>query len=165
MTKKLTKVTMTNLAAANRSKPVDSNIWQPIEPLDAMVYPEPIDRLCMPPKLANIVFHIAEATQTPPEMSYGLAIAVIATAIGKKATVQLPTHKEVSPIWTATAMGPGARKSAVFGLLTEYLSIKEKALIDEYKIELRNWSAKKRLADIQIKGLEQQAKKGGDLDT
>ncbi|WP_442816840.1 DUF3987 domain-containing protein [Streptomyces sp. NBC_01445] len=74
---------------------------------------------------------VAEETQTPIDLAGCLALAVIATAAGGRVKVCVRGHwREPVNIYTAVALDPGNRKSAVFDLMVRPLLDAEKALIE-----------------------------------
>ncbi|MET8677284.1 YfjI family protein [Streptomyces sp. NPDC004647] len=72
-----------------------------------------------------------EETQTPADLAGCLALAAIATAAGGRVKVCVRGHwREPVNIYTAVALDPGNRKSAVFDLMVRPLLAAEKALIE-----------------------------------
>ena len=91
--------------------------------------PFPVDAL--PAWLADMVAGAAEETQTPADLAGCLALAVIATAAGGRVTVSVRGRwREPVNLYTAVALPPGNRKSAVFGLMVEPLLAVERVLVD-----------------------------------
>jgi hypothetical protein len=89
----------------------------------------PVDAL--PAWLADMVRGVAEETQTPADLAGCLALAVVATAAGGRVKVGVRGHwREPVNIYTAVALDPGNRKSAVFDLMVRPLLAAEKALIE-----------------------------------
>ncbi|MFF0484109.1 YfjI family protein [Streptomyces sp. NPDC004435] len=89
----------------------------------------PVDAL--PDWLAAMTAGVAEETQTPVDLAGCLALAVVGTAAGGRLTVSVRGQwSEPVNIYTAVALPPGNRKSAVFGLMTKPLLAAEKALIE-----------------------------------
>ncbi|MGW0119428.1 YfjI family protein [Streptomyces sp. NPDC003327] len=89
----------------------------------------PVDAL--PDWLAAMTAGVAEETQTPVDLAGCLALAVIGTAAGGRLTVTVRGQwSEPVNLYTAVALPPGNRKSAVFGLMTKPLLAAEKALIE-----------------------------------
>ncbi|WP_327362906.1 YfjI family protein [Streptomyces sp. NBC_01296] len=85
----------------------------------------------LPAWLGNMVSGVAEETQTPVDLAGCLALAVIATAAGGRAKVCVRGHwREPVNIYTAIALDPGNRKSAVFDLMVRPLLAAEKTLIE-----------------------------------
>ncbi|MFE5007325.1 YfjI family protein [Streptomyces sp. NPDC056696] len=89
----------------------------------------PVDTL--PAWLGDMVRGVAEESQTPIDLAGCLALAVIATATGGRVKVCVRGHwREPVNIYTAVALDPGNRKSAVFDLMVRPLLDAEKALIE-----------------------------------
>ncbi|MFC9338813.1 YfjI family protein [Streptomyces sp. NPDC057020] len=89
----------------------------------------PVDTL--PGWLGAMTAAVAEETQTPVDLAGCLALAVIGTAAGGRLTVTVRGQwSEPVNLYTAVALPPGNRKSAVFGLMTKPLLAAEKALIE-----------------------------------
>ncbi|MFD4178972.1 YfjI family protein [Streptomyces anulatus] len=85
----------------------------------------------LPEWLSGMVAGVAEETQTPVDLAGCLALAVLATAAGGRATVHVRGHwREPVNLYTAVALPPGNRKSAVFALMTGPLLAAEKALVE-----------------------------------
>ncbi|MFI1867395.1 YfjI family protein [Streptomyces jumonjinensis] len=85
----------------------------------------------LPGWLGDMVGAVAEETQTPADLAGCLALAVIATAAGGRANVSVRGHwREPVTIYTAVALDPGNRKSAVFTLMTQPLIAVEKTLVE-----------------------------------
>ncbi|QHY96634.1 hypothetical protein SSPS47_16120 [Streptomyces sp. S4.7] len=106
-------------------------VWDEPVPLSARreLPAFPVDAL--PDWLRNMASEVAEETQTPVELAGCLALAVIATAAGGRATVCVRGHwREPVNIYTAVALDPGNRKSAVFGLMVDPLLAVEKMLVE-----------------------------------
>ncbi|AZQ73554.1 DUF3987 domain-containing protein [Streptomyces luteoverticillatus] len=110
---------------------VTGPVWD--EPVPLGIRPDlpgfPVDAL--PDWLAAMVAAVAEETQTPADLAGCLALAVIATAAGGRAVVCVRGRwREPVNIYTAVALDPGNRKSAVFSLMTEPLLAAEKTLME-----------------------------------
>jgi hypothetical protein len=77
----------------------------------------PVD--AFPDWIATQVAAVAEFTQTPSDLAGCIALAALSTAAGGKAEVQVrPGWTEPVNLYTAVAMPPGSRKSAVFSAMT-----------------------------------------------
>jgi replicative DNA helicase len=100
-------------------------------PLSArrLLPPFPVDAL--PGWVADQVAAVAEFTQTPPDLAGCLALAALATAAGGRAVVEVrPGWREPVNLFTAVAMAPGSRKSAVFAAMTAPLLATEAELVE-----------------------------------
>ncbi len=100
-------------------------------PLSArrLLPPFPVDAL--PGWLGDQVAAVAEFTQTPADLAGCIALAAISTAAGGRAVVEVrPGWREPVNLFTAVAMPPGSRKSAVFAAMTAPLLAAEAALVE-----------------------------------
>jgi len=135
--------------------------WEAAKPLAQVDIPKILDLRLMPNDLADIVGNVAEAIQAPRELAWGVAMAVLATAIGRRAKVELPTHKEPSPLWTCCILPPGSRKSGVFNALTKPLADIEEELQARWQEEWLGWKAEAELAEAAIQKIKLESKKKG----
>jgi hypothetical protein len=111
--------------------------WDPPTPLSARrALPAfPVDAL--PGWVADQVAAVAEFTQTPPDLAGCIALAALSTAAGGRAIVEIrPGWREPLNIFTAVAMPPGSRKSAVFAAMTAPLLEAERQLVDRTRPQL-----------------------------
>jgi len=136
-----------NVDRQNRQNLIE---WQEVIPLDSVEYPKNLDLCLMPEPLSDIVRHVSEAMQAPLEMSWAVSIAVMATAIGKRAKIKLPTHVEPSPLWTCTILPPGTRKSGVFNMLVSPLDDIEAEMQEIWRDDWLTWGAEKEIAETNI---------------
>jgi replicative DNA helicase len=128
-------MTATRPAAAAGADPADVRAaggWDgdPV-PLTArrLLPPFPVDAL--PGWVADQVAAVAEFTQTPPDLPGCLALACLSAAAGGRAVVEVrPGWREPVNLFTAVAMPPGSRKSAVFATMTAPLLATEAELVD-----------------------------------
>ena len=96
----------------------ESEPWQPPTPIAADPVPE-FPTSCLPAWQRDFVEAEAEATQTPADLGAMLVLTVTATAMAKRAVVQVRAGwEEPLNIYTVTALGVGERKSAVFADVT-----------------------------------------------
>ncbi|MGW6916684.1 YfjI family protein [Kitasatospora sp. NPDC054939] len=85
----------------------------------------------LPGWVGDMVTAVAEETQTPADLAGCLALAALAAAAGGRVMVRVRGrwHEPVN-IYTAVALPPGNRKSAVFDLMTKPLMLVEQQLKD-----------------------------------
>jgi len=84
----------------------------------------------LPGWLASFVQAVATATQTPPDLAGMLALSALATAAGGRVEVQPRAGwREPLNLFTAVALPPGNRKSAVFAEITRPLHDYERAAV------------------------------------
>lgn len=92
-----------------------SGEWPPIIDLDDKEPPPPLPIDQWPGVLRGHIQSIAKATETPPEMSAPLVLAVTACAVQKLANVGIrPGYTEPAAIFVCPVAEPGERKSAAF---------------------------------------------------
>ncbi|WP_405728862.1 YfjI family protein [Streptomyces sp. NBC_01537] len=106
-------------------------VWDEPVPLNARreLPTFPVDAL--PAWLGGMVAAVAEETQTPVDLAGCLALAVVATAAGGRATVCVRgSWREPVNLYTAVALEPGNRKSAVFALMVRPLLAAERTLVE-----------------------------------
>jgi len=111
--------------------------WDPPTPLSARrtLPPFPVDAL--PGWVADQVAAVAEFTQTPPDLAGCVALAALSTAAGGRAIVEIRHGwREPLNIFTAVAMPPGSRKSAVFAAMTAPLLEAERQLVERTRPQL-----------------------------
>lgn len=88
----------------------------------------------LPDWLAAQVDAVAEFTQTPPDLAGSVALAALSAAAGGRAQLEVrPGWTEPCNLYTAVAMPPGSRKSAVFAAMTAPLLAAEQQLREQYK--------------------------------
>ncbi|MFD8148224.1 YfjI family protein [Streptomyces sp. NPDC059708] len=105
--------------------------WDEPVPIKARPALPPFPVHTLPAWLGNMVSGVAEETQTPVDLAGCLALAVLATAAGGRAKVCVRGQwREPVNLYTAIALDPGNRKSAVFDLMVRPLLAAEKTLID-----------------------------------
>lgn len=136
---------------ASTDKTDKTDRWPEIIPIGLTYYPREIPKDAVPEKLFEIVQHISETVQVPLELPLSAVLSVLATAIGKRAGIKLPTHNEPSPIWTLCILPPGARKSQVFRLITTPITDAELKLYEEWKEEHLKWKNEADVAEETIK--------------
>ncbi|MFP1629945.1 YfjI family protein [Streptomyces sp. 5K101] len=106
-------------------------VWDEPVPLKARPALPAFPVETLPAWLGDMVRGVAEETQTPADLAGCLALAVLATAAGGRVKVNVRGHwREPVNIYTAIALDPGNRKSAVFDLMVRPLLAAEKTLIE-----------------------------------
>jgi len=134
-------------------------VWPDVIPLDRVEHPDPLDMRLVP--FADVVSHVSDVVQVPPIVTWGIAVSVLATAIGRRAKVKLPAHIEPSPIWTCSILPPGSRKSGVFSVMVKPISDIEAELQEAWHAEWLMWRAEADLAEAAIQALKSESKKKG----
>jgi replicative DNA helicase len=86
----------------------------------------------LPDWTAEMVYAVAEFTQTPIDLPGCIALAALSTAAGGRAEVEVRgSWREPTNIYTVTVLPPGSRKSAVFAAMTAPILATEKLLIEK----------------------------------
>lgn len=136
--------------------------WQKPEPIGQAELPRfPVDAL--PPVLANWVEEESEATQTPADVAALLALAVCASTLAKRVTVQAwDGWCEPCNLYVAAILEPGNRKSAVFKHATEPLREVEKQLQEDSAESVAARLSDHRQAERRLAKLEKIAAENAD---
>ncbi|WP_062209519.1 YfjI family protein [Streptomyces sp. NBRC 109706] len=106
-------------------------VWDEPVPLSPRRELPPFPISALPGWLGGMVAAVAEETQTPVDLAGCLGLSVLAAAAGGRAVVSVRGRwREPVNLYTAVALPPGNRKSAVFSLMTTPLMGAEKALVE-----------------------------------
>jgi putative DNA primase/helicase len=118
----------------------------------------------LPSWLGEFAAAVARNTQTPPAMAVLLGLASVATAVAKRFDVAPHDGGYCEPlnIWTATALPPGSRKTAVVSAMTGPLIEWEKAEAERLAPEIRRVAAKRHAME---KRKEKLAKDAANADS
>ncbi|MDP4511178.1 DUF3987 domain-containing protein [Nonomuraea turcica] len=84
----------------------------------------------LPGWLSDYCGALAEVTQTPPDLSGCLALAVLAVAAAGRVWVRAPTWTEPTNLFTVIVLPPGSRKSEVFAQMTAPIRTAESHLVE-----------------------------------
>ncbi|MFJ8440095.1 YfjI family protein [Kitasatospora griseola] len=91
----------------------------------------------LPGWLGGMVAAVAEETQTPADLAGCLALAAVATAAAGKVRIHIRGRwHEPTNIYTAVAMDPGSRKSAVFDHMIRPLLTVESTLAEISQVRI-----------------------------
>lgn len=142
----------------------DSIIWtEPVLFEESRPPNLPVESL--PEWLANYVTAVSQSTQSPPEMSVMISLAILATCLQGKVHIS-PHHGDYSEpvnLWTIVALPPSSRKSAVFKAFTAPLikwektqEVKQQPLIDAAETE--KVVNQKRINDLQAQAAKEKDK-------
>jgi replicative DNA helicase len=120
------------LAALGTDHPRDAvDGWAPPAPLSPVGTLPVFPAAMLPGWLNSFVQAVATATQTPTDLAGLLALSALATAAGGRVEVQPRAGwREPLNLFTAVALPPGNRKSAVFGEITKPLHDYERATVE-----------------------------------
>jgi hypothetical protein len=133
LTDQQVKAELAELAAGRGSvDSVDSvEGWAPPAPLTRVGTLPCFPAAMLPGWLAEFVQAVATATQTPTDLAGLLALSALATAAGGRVEVQPRAGwREPLNLFTAVALPPGNRKSAVFTEITKPLHDYERAAVE-----------------------------------
>lgn len=140
-----------------------NSTWdEPIVP-GQLVTPE-IPASVLPEWLCDYADAVARNTQTPSGMSVMMELAVLATCLQKRFVVSpyKDDYKEPLSIWTATAMAPASRKTAVVNALTAPLVEWENYQQEKHKDEISEVETKRAVISKTIDRLQNDASKAKD---
>ena len=114
----------------------------------------------LPGWLGDYADAVARQTQTPPAMAVMLALSTVATCTAKRFEVA-PKHEgnysEPLNLWTATALPPASRKTAVISAMTAPLVEWEKSEAQRLAPKIKEDNARRRTLLQRIKKLEKDA--------
>ncbi len=118
----------------------------------------------LPSWLGEFTEAVSCNTQTPPAMAALLGLAAVATAVAKRFDVAPHDsgYSEPLNLWTATALPPGSRKTAVVSAMTGPLIEWERAETERLGPEIRRVAAKRHALE---KRKEKLAKDAANADS
>ncbi|WP_406284765.1 DUF3987 domain-containing protein [Embleya sp. NBC_00896] len=123
--------------ATNELRAVTESVreeWPDPIPLGGAALLPPFPVASFPPWVGEFVAAVAEETQTPPDLAAVVGLSCLATAAGGRVVVRVKGQWcEPLNLFTAAALPPGNRKSAVFDLMTGPILAVEKAMEEEAK--------------------------------
>lgn len=103
---------------------------------------------------------ISEATETPPELSFGMTVAAVAmTSQGKFDVLVEPGYYEPLPIYAAPIYPPGGRKTAVVSASMKPLIDFERRLVSESEADRSRLATEHTIKSGMIKSLHTEAMK------
>jgi hypothetical protein len=133
-------------------------LWEPPIPLAAAheLPAFPLERF--PGWLAEYVHCLAEATQTPVDLPAMLALDALAAFAGGRVRLEVrPGWEEPLNLYTAVALPPGERKSAVFAEVTAPLANFEATMASERAYEIAAARARRKVAEKRLETLQNTA--------
>jgi replicative DNA helicase len=131
LTDEQVKAELDRLAAGRLSGDAGDG-WAPPAPLTRAGTLPPFPAAMLPGWLASFVQAVATATQTPTDLAGLLAVSALATAAGGRVEVQPRAGwREPLNLFTAVALPPGNRKSAVFAEITKPLHDYERSAVEQ----------------------------------
>lgn len=145
---------------AGAAPPADT--WERPTPLDVVNVP-PFPVAVLPEPLRRYVAELAEATQTPPDLAAMLSLAVVATALAKRALVEVRDGwREPLNLYTVTALPPAARKSAVLAEVSAPLVEHERREAERMAPVVEEQRSARRTVEKRLMRLEDKAAKAED---
>jgi hypothetical protein len=138
----------------------DPEPWESPVPfgLTAVVPDFPTD--CLPPVLRDWCVAEAEATQTPPDLAAGLALAVCAAGIAGKVRVRVCDRwAEPLNLFMIGVLPSGDRKTAVFAEATAPVIEYEAVLLEEVRPRVAACESEHRALEARVKHLESRSAK------
>ena len=132
-------------------------LWDsPPIPFDASKLPI-IDLGCFPGVVREMIDGVANATETPPELSVTMAMAVIATACHGKIKIRVKDGwSEPLCLFVMSALEPANRKSAVLSKMTKPISDYEKESAAALSSQIEIAKSKRKLQEARLKHLRNQ---------
>ena len=104
-------------------------VWPELIPLDAAPDLPEFPSRCLPEPFAQYVEELAVSLQTPLALPGCLSLTMIATAVhGHYRLLVRPDWLEPLNIWAAVVLGPGHKKSQVFGKVAVPIHERERVL-------------------------------------
>lgn len=136
--------------------------WPEPMSLDAAELPA-WPRDVLPEPLESFVLALSEATETPVELPAMMVLPSVAAAAQGRFVVRVkPGYQEPVNIWTATALKPGNRKTAVVLACLEPLLGYERAKDLELAPIIRKAESDKKTAEARVASLRAKAAKEQD---
>ncbi|GAA4420245.1 DUF3987 domain-containing protein [Bremerella cremea] len=133
--------------------------WPEIDSIDSRDLPA-FPTEVLPPILQTFVEAESHFTQTPPDMTAMLCLAVCGAALAKRVRIEArPGFSEPTNLFVCAILDPGNRKSAVFGDVTRPLKDIEREPIEEARPTVARMASQRRQDEKRLANLE---KKGGD---
>lgn len=120
----------------------------------------------LPSWLGEFAEAVARSTQTPPAMAVMLALSAVATCTAKRFEVAPhgEGYSEPLNLWTATALPPASRKTAVITAITAPLIEWEMSESERLASEIKRVAAKRRALEKRREKLAKDAANADDQD-
>jgi replicative DNA helicase len=114
----------------------------------------------LPPALKAYALGLAEATQTPVDLTALLSLAVCASAIARKVQICVrPGYLEPTNVFIVVVLPPGSRKSAVFAEVLKPLEAFERAENERLAPQIAKDESEYRMTEKMLAQAEAQAVK------
>ena len=139
-------------------------VWEQPAPFHAFRLPDfPVHAL--PDDLSRFVEALAVATQTPTALVGGQVLTACAVGLGGRCEVEIrPGWREPTNIFTATALAPGNRKTAVVSAVTRPILDFEREEARRLAPEISEAEARRRILRKRVAELEKRAAKAKPED-
>jgi len=142
-------------AQVEDSMPVSE--WPAPVSLDAACLPT-FPRDVFPSEVQSFVDDLAQATETPIEMSSMVVLSVLAAVAQGKYEVQVkPGYIEPMSLWACAALPPGTRKTAVLGAATAPLEIWEREQKDGMQAFIVDAESEDKTLTVKIQRMRNKA--------
>lgn len=139
---------------AARSMP-NADGWEPPISFDEADLP-PFPCEALPPPLREFVLTLAEASQTPPDMSALMSLAACATVAAKRAIVVVKEdYREPLNLYVAVMADSGDRKSQIYRAVVEPLRAHDKAERARMKPIIAAAEQRFRLSEKRLRAAEE----------
>jgi replicative DNA helicase len=142
-----------------------SDVWHAPIPVSSMQHLPAFPLDSLPVWLAEYVKCLAEATQTPPDLPGMLVLSALAASLGGRVRLQVrPGWEEPLNLYSAVALPPGERKSAVFAEVTAPLAEFEAMLAAERSYEIAEARARRKVAEKALDAAQTSAARSTGLE-
>lgn len=143
------------IAAAVEPPPEDAAPWDDPIPLDDPQGP-PFPVGALPDRIGAFVQAVANAAQVPVDLAAVVALGTLSAACGGKYVLHLPGNSWREPVhlMLVAVAPPGARKSAVFDLLTRPLLDYEELIQSDERRAFASWESRMRISEKELASSE-----------
>lgn len=160
----LNNATQWNPTGAPTGDCADASGWdQPVQfrQFDLPTFPTDV----LPDWLRKFVEAEAVATQTPTDLAAMLSLSVLGACCAKKAVISVkPGYEEPTNIYTATALPPGNRKSAVFSDMLVPIEDHEKEETERICPEIATIQTRYKILESRLRQKQEAAAKADTLE-
>jgi hypothetical protein len=149
------------IEGSERFAKIGAKDWQTPQPLVATLAPAlPWPWDAMPGPLANFGQAVVATMDAYPPMVGLCILAAVSIALGNKCKVQIKAgHLQFPIIYGMAVLPPAGCKTPVGKAVIAPLDAWETEQYARYQIKIQQWDARRRIVGVQIKEVENQAKK------
>ncbi len=141
-----------------------SEEWPILVPLDTPNLLS-LDLKNLPSWVGEYARALADATETPPELSAGMVLVSCATAAARRLRVMVkPGYFEPCNLWIVVALPPGNRKSAVQSAATNPLVDWERDQSEIIEAEITHVTSERKTMEVRAKEIRNKAAKEKDTN-